>query len=106
VHLLEAVEVEQHDAYHLPLALRARDGALEPVAEQVAIGQPGQRVVLREKSDLFLRLLALGDVVEDDGNGGNLAGRVPDRGNAGYDISDPPILVRQKVEKVRPLFLE
>jgi hypothetical protein len=44
---LEAVEVEQEDGRRRAAAAHARERAREAVAEQLAIRQPGQRVVQR-----------------------------------------------------------
>jgi hypothetical protein len=42
---------------------------LQPVEQQAAVGQPGERVVVGQLADFVLRLFALGDVVQ----GGALA---------------------------------
>ena len=65
VDVLEAVEVEQQDRHVVTGALRASDGVLDPVVEQGAVGQGGQRVVQGQALELGLLRLALGDVAQD-----------------------------------------
>ena len=65
---LEAVDVDRDDrdaAFDPP---GAREGVLEPIHEERAVGQPGQGVVEGLVGELLLELLALGRVarVEDD----------------------------------------
>ena len=62
VDALEAVEIEIE---HRELVAAADAGQRlgEPLAEQHAVGQIGQRVVARHMRDLLLGALALGDVV-------------------------------------------
>ena len=62
VDVLEVVEVEQVDRHHLA-ALDARERLLEPLVEQHAVGQVGQRVVQRHVRDLGLGAALLGDVL-------------------------------------------
>ena len=59
---LEVVEVEQVDGHDLA-ALDARQRLLEPLVEQHAVGQAGQRIVQRHVRDLGLRAALLGDVL-------------------------------------------
>src|SRR5581483_6129253 len=59
VDAFEAIEVEQEHR-ELRLLLRQQVQAIiDALAEQVAIGEIGERVVMRELSDLCLRALAL-----------------------------------------------
>ena len=61
---LEAVEVEEEDGGQpLRLAARALDRLPQPVHEQRAVGQAGERVVEGVVEELLLGLLAVGDVV-------------------------------------------
>ena len=59
---LEAVEIEDHHRQPLLVAPRPLDRLGQPVVEQQAIGQPGQRVVVGEVADRLLGLLAQRDV--------------------------------------------
>ena len=59
---LEVVEVEQVRGHDLA-ALDAPQRVLEPLVEQHAVGQAGQRIVQRHVGDLGLRAALLGDVV-------------------------------------------
>ena len=78
VDVLEAVEVEQH---HRDLLLLVRVAAArapgagqrlgQPVVEQRAVGQAGERVVQGQLRDPRLRRLALGDVLEHQRRGGD-----------------------------------
>ena len=59
VDVLEAVEVEEHDADARLRALAARDRLTQPVEEQQTIREPGERIVHRLVRELFLERLAL-----------------------------------------------
>jgi hypothetical protein len=59
---LEAVEVDEQDARARPPASRSRDGLLEPVVEQGAVGEPGELVVEGAVRELLGELLLLGHV--------------------------------------------
>ncbi len=60
---LEAVEVEEEHGELRAVAVRLRDGLLDAVAQQHAVGQPRERVVVRHVRDALLGELALGDVI-------------------------------------------
>ena len=62
VHSLEPVEVEDPDDEAGLPPLRGGDGLAEPVSEQGAVGQAGQRVSVGELLDERLGLLAVGEV--------------------------------------------
>jgi len=64
---LELVEVHEQDGEPSRLPRRPRDRLLEPVLEERAVREPGQRIVIREPLDLALRLEARGDVADDHG---------------------------------------
>jgi hypothetical protein len=70
VDLLEVVEVAVDDRDALALVAGGGEGALEAVLEERAVGEPGERVVVRLVGELALQRLALGDVVghADDGH--------------------------------------
>ncbi|OIQ92176.1 hypothetical protein GALL_258530 [mine drainage metagenome] len=65
VHVLEAIEVDENDRDGLAVPLRQGDGVLQPVVEQIAVGKPGERVVVRLAFQLRLVVHTFGDVVED-----------------------------------------
>ena len=65
VDVLEAVEVEQQHRHRHPGALGGVDRHVDPVVEQGAVGQGGERVVQREALELGLLRLAFGDVAQD-----------------------------------------
>ena len=65
VHGLEVVEIEQVDRHHLA-APHAREGVLEPLVQQHAVGQIGERVVQRHVHDLGLGAALVGDVLMRD----------------------------------------
>ena len=73
---LEAVEVEEHQGHHLAAALRARHRLAQPVAEQRAVGQAGEAVVVGHVAQLLLRIGALGAV--EHAHDHLLAGRGPE----------------------------
>ena len=64
VHALEVVEVEEHDDERLAAPLRVQDREREPVVEEDAVRQVGQRVVVRLVPALLLGALAVRDVDE------------------------------------------
>ena len=68
VDLLEAVEVDEQHRERVARPLGPRERLVEPVAEQRAVGEPGEAVVERLPGQLLLEPHALGDVagVEDD----------------------------------------
>ena len=64
VDALEAIDVEEVDGSGV-VAAAAIDRVLQPVAEEGAVGQPGERVVERQALQLGLHALAVGHVEED-----------------------------------------
>ncbi len=64
VDALEAVDVEEVDGRGVAAAA-AIDRVREPVTEEGAVGQPGERVVERQALELGLHALAVGHVEED-----------------------------------------
>ena len=74
VDVLEVVEVEEQHGERLGGAVAAAQRVGEPVAEQLAVGEPGERVVERLVAELLLERLAVGDVA--DGEHPALHGRV------------------------------
>ncbi len=65
VDALEAVEIEIEQRQPAAMAAHALERLLELLAEQHAVRQARQRVVMREMRDAPFRLLALGDVLDD-----------------------------------------
>ena len=59
---LEAVEIDQHHGQQLSRPLRPLDRLRQPVVEQQAVGQPGQRVVVGEAAQRLLGLAPPGQV--------------------------------------------
>ena len=57
---LEAVEVDEHHRGVLAVAVAERERLRQPVLQQAAVGQPGERVVVGEVLGARLRLLQLG----------------------------------------------
>ena len=66
VDLLEPVEVHQQEADRAGAAARRRQGTVEPVGEQRAVGQSGERIVQGLVGEGVLDSLALADVARDD----------------------------------------
>ncbi len=62
---LEVVEVEEHHREQLALARGARQRVRHPVAEERAVGEPGELVVEGLAEQLRLQRLALRDVLHD-----------------------------------------
>ena len=79
VDVLEAVEVDDQDRHRDPWAPAAGQGVLQPVGEQGPVGQSGQRIVQSLPDELFLQLLAVGDVAGDHRHTGDGTGVVLDR---------------------------
>src|SRR5205809_3056712 len=59
VHELEAVEVDEEHRHGLPAAPRVRHGFQQAVVKEVPVGEPGERVELREAHEALLRTPAL-----------------------------------------------
>jgi len=64
VHDLEAIEVEEHQRHRASRALRPLHGPLQPAAEERAVGQPGQAVVVGQAQQAVLRFAAVADVAQ------------------------------------------
>lgn len=63
IDVLEAVEIDLQNATRLPIT-QAGQQKLEALGKKGAVGQLGQRIVLREKTNAALRQLALAQVEE------------------------------------------
>ncbi len=80
---LEAVEIQEHHGQPVVVvALRPRQRRAQPVHEQRAVGQTGERVVERLVRQPFLDALALGDVGADRGGADDLAVQAAQHGVA------------------------
>ena len=64
VNLLKAVNVQNHHPEQRIVAFRALHGRIDAVEQQVAVGQPGEGVILRHEGQAFFRLAALGEIVQ------------------------------------------
>jgi hypothetical protein len=62
---LEVVEIDERHAARASVPMGDAQALLEPVAQQVAVGEAGQRVVIGLMLELLLVALDLGDVVLD-----------------------------------------
>ena len=62
---LEAIEIEKHHRQRMLHAPRVRERDRQAIAEQPAVRQAGQRIVIGLILDLLLDPLALGDVARD-----------------------------------------
>ena len=60
---LEVVEIDERQAERSLVAVCERERLLQPVPQQVAVGEAGERVVIRLMLELVLVTLDLGDVV-------------------------------------------
>ena len=90
VDLLEAVEIEEEDRGHATFAAGMGQGLAEPVEQQGAVRQAGQRVVQGQPPDARLGRLALGQVLEHRDLGDDLARRgAHRRGVDGGDAARP-----------------
>ena len=76
VHRLELIEVEDEHVEPLAVPVQARERLLDRLEEQHAVGEAGQRVMMRHVIDLRLGLLALRDVDDDAENVFRLAVRI------------------------------
>ena len=65
VDLLEAVEIEHQNGERLLQPALPRAGLLDLLDQCGAVGEPGQRVVMRQKRDALLGFLPLGNVLDD-----------------------------------------
>jgi hypothetical protein len=64
---LEAVEVDEQHRHLLVEPLRLRQRLAQPIHQHRAVGQAGERVVVRQVLDARLLRLALGDVLDHAG---------------------------------------
>ena len=90
---LEVVEVEQEHRRAVPVALGVGDRALELVAKAPAVGQAGHLVVVGEKHEPFLELLALADVLDLGDELDGLAARVAYQRDAQQHPDDVAVAV-------------
>jgi hypothetical protein len=79
VHDLEAVEVQEQHRDVALLAARGHDRLVQAVLHEAPVGQPGERVVVRHVVDGALGVQALGDVLHQRGEAGDVALRVHER---------------------------
>ncbi len=90
VHLLEVVEVEEQHRDVPALPARERQRVADPVAEERAVGEPGQRVVEGLVQELLLEALAFADVADVEHDAAN--GRVLDQvGGDGLGLERGPV---------------
>ncbi|EXI74661.1 MAG: hypothetical protein AW07_01589 [Candidatus Accumulibacter sp. SK-11] len=64
VDALEAIEINEHHGQRLATAMRTREFMPDPLVQQAAVGQTGQRIDVRQAPDARLRLLVPADVDE------------------------------------------
>jgi len=83
IDVLEIVEIEQRHGRQPPVAVRLDHGLLQAVVEDVAIGQDGKRIVMHQKVQALLGLLALGNVARYAEQAG-LAVLAHDRDRVGF----------------------
>ena len=88
VDFLEMVEVETEHR-ELVVALGKVQRPLQPLAEQRAVRQIGQRIMARHVEDLLLRLFPFGDVLEGRNPAAALHGLVDDADRAVGARDDP-----------------
>ena len=103
VDLLEAVEIDQHQREALAVAALARERVLDAVAQQHAVGEAGERVVMRHVGDLVGAALALGDVGE---GAQETAGRQPDGAHLEHGAVRPHALVQGELGRPAALLDE
>ncbi|WEK02684.1 MAG: hypothetical protein P0Y59_01145 [Candidatus Sphingomonas phytovorans] len=65
VHCLEAIQIEAKDRHLLLPLLGKAQRQIHAIVEQCSIGQISQRIMVRQMFDLEFRLLALGNVPDD-----------------------------------------
>nr|BFE68985.1 hypothetical protein GCM10020092_022860 [Actinoplanes digitatis] len=93
VDLLEAVQVEEEHR-HIVVRAAVFQGRGDPLAEQGAVGELGERVVVRLVHELLLQLLALADVagVQDQAADVRVVEQV---GDGDLGLPHPAVVVRQ-----------
>ena len=94
---LEAVQVDEVDGQLITVASAAGQGVGEVLLEEDAVGQLGQRVVVRQPRDLGLGPLALGDVLGDAQQVLRLAGGVAEGDLLGAQNGHAAVLARHVV---------
>jgi hypothetical protein len=85
VHSLEVVEIDHHDGEFVLSARGAFDADFEAIAEQGARGQTGEVVVVSDVIDVLFGTLALGKVVGDADEAGDVFVAVTKGGNDELD---------------------
>ena len=73
VHRAEPVDVEVHQADLQAPPAGQRDGVPQAVGERAAVGQPGQRVAVRELAQFIGRALLVGYIADDSHHSDRLA---------------------------------
>ena len=76
VDVLESIEVEEHQRHAGAMPAREHERLAQPVGEQVAVGEPGQAVVVREPHELRFRAAPLGCLQGERDHGRNPGGEV------------------------------
>jgi len=73
---LEVIEIEEQYRHVVVIAFRLGNGLTNPIVEQGAVRQLGQRIVVGKEVDILLPLLALTDVQESPGVMRHFAARI------------------------------
>jgi hypothetical protein len=97
VHPLELVQIEEQQGDPGPRALRHGQRMHEAVAQQNAVGQAGQCIVVGQKLDALLRVPALGDIAVHPLKPDQLASLIEQLRSAGLEgaIAAVPVLPAQ-----------
>jgi hypothetical protein len=91
VHVLELVEIEQHDGGRRP-AVVLRQQAPQLLSQQGAVGQAGQLIVMRELAQLLLGRFAVGNVLIREGDIAHAAVGIVHRRGREPDIKHGAVL--------------
>ena len=65
IHRLEVVQIEEVQRHRLALPLAAAQGLIQPIIEQPAVRQVGQRIVMRQVPDAVARGGGIGKQAAD-----------------------------------------
>ena len=91
VDVLEAIQVQKQHGAPLAVATGQRNRAGDPVAEQHAVRQVGQKIVLGEVSHFLRDRARCADIVENNHGARDFSAAVMDRGGGIFDGGFGPV---------------
>jgi hypothetical protein len=96
VHVLEPIQIEEEDGEVVAVTPGQGNRLGEPVVQQHAVGQVGQKVVLRQMDRLERKRARGADVMEHDDGADDLSGPIVDRRCGIFDRHLDPVAPHQE----------